>query len=144
MKQRVEEIPDKGEGTDDRDIFVRRRSIMAVNVGEPEIGKSSFAKRIVREMWAEEDPLFNPDLVFFIQFRDVDYESKTDLLQFLDPKAEETCPKREDRGKILEKLDNVYVIMDGWDEGNVELKSKEFKTLCIFSEKKAAGCIEDL
>ena len=68
---------------------------MAVIIGEPGIGKSSLAKRIVREMLAEEDPLFNPYVVFFIRFRYVDYNKETDLLQFLDQNAEETYPRKK-------------------------------------------------
>ena len=147
LKQRVEEIRYKGETAEARDVFRRRLSNMAVIVGEPGIGKSSLAKRMVREMLAEEDPLFNPDVVFFIRFRYVDYEKDTDLLQFLDPTAEATYPKREDRIKILEileELDNVYVIMDGLDEANIELKLNPSKFSSIHSVKKAADFIEDM
>ena len=147
LKQRVEEIPCKGETPQAQQVFLRRHSNMAVVVGEPGIGKSSLAKRIVREMLAEEDPLFNPDVVFFIRFRDVDYENKTGLLQFLDPKAEETYPKIEDRRKIVEKLKklhNVFIIMDGLDEANIELKSNASKVSNILSCKTAARFIEDL
>ena len=147
LKQRVEEIPCKGETPQAQQVFVRRHSNMAVIIGEPGIGKSSLAKRIVREMLAEEDPLFNPYVVFFIRFRDVDYKKETDLLQFLDPNAEATYPKKEDRMKILkelEKLDNVYVIMDGLDEANIELKSNASKFSSIYSHKRAAEFIEDL
>ena len=146
LKQRVEEIPCKGETPQAQQVFLERHSNMAVIIGEPGIGKSSLAKRIVREMLAEEDPLFNPDVVFFIRFRDVDYENKTDLLQFLDPNAEETYPKRKDRMKILEKLKelhNVYIIMDGLDEANIELKSNASK-FSIQSCKTASRFIENL
>ena len=147
LKQRVEEIPCKGETPQAQQVFLRRHSNMAVIIGEPGIGKSSLAKRIVREMLADENPLFNPDVVFFIRFRDVDYENKTGLLQFLDPKAEETCPKIEDRRKILEKLKelhNVYIVMDGLDEANIELKPNASKFSSIHSYKTAAEFIEDL
>ena len=147
LKQRVEEIPCKGETPQAQQVFLRRHSNMAVIIGEPGIGKSSLAKRIVREMLAKEDPLFNPYVVFFIQFRDVDYKKETDLLQFLDPNAEATYQKKEDRIKILkdlEKRDNVYVIMDGLDEANIELKSKASKVSNILSCKTAAEFIEDL
>ena len=147
LKQRVEEIPCKGETPQAQQVFVRRHSNMAVIIGEPGIGKSSLAKRIVREMLTDENPLFNPDVVFFIRFRDVDYENKTGLLQFLDPKAEETYPKIEDRRKILEKLKklhNVFIIMDGLDEANIELKPNASKFSSIHSYKTAARFIEDL
>ena len=147
LKQRVEEIPCKGETPQAQQVFVRRHSNMAVIIGEPGIGKSSLAKRIVREMLAEEDPLFNPYVVFFIRFRDVDYKKETDLLQFLDPNAEAIYPKKEDRLKILkdlEKRDNVYVIMDGLDEANIELKSNASKFSSIHSYKTAGEFIEDL
>ena len=147
LQQRVEEIQYKGETTQAQQVFVRRHSGMAVIVGEPGIGKSSLAKRIVREMWEEEDPLFNSDVVFFIRFRYVDFEKDIDLLQFLDPNVEATYPKRGDRIKILEKLeklDNVYVVMDGLDEANIELKSNTSKFSSIHFEKKAADFIEDL
>ena len=147
LKQRVEEIPCKGDNSPAQQVFLRRHSNMAVVVGEPGIGKSSLAKRIVREMLAEEDPLFNPYVVFFIRFRYVDYKKETDLLQFLDPNAEATYQKKEDRIKILEDLekrDNVYVIMDGLDEANNELKSKASKVSNILSCKTAAEFIEDL
>ena len=116
LKQRVEEIPCKGETPQAQQVFLRRHSNMAVIIGEPGIGKSSLAKRIVREMLAEEDPLFNPDVVFFIRFRDVDYENKTDLLQFLDQNAEATYPKKENRMKILKELEKTRQCLchHGW------------------------------
>ena len=147
LKQRVEEIPCKGETPQAQQVFLRRHSNMAVIIGEPGIGKSSLAKRIVREMLAEEDPLFNPDVVFFIRFRYVDYKKETDLLQFLDPNAEETYQKKEDRMKILkdlEKRDDVYIIMDGLDEANIKLKSTASQFSSIHSYKTAAEFIEDL
>ena len=147
LKQRVEEIPCKGENPQAQQVFIRRYSNMAVIIGEPGIGKSSLVKRIVREMLAEEDPLFNPDVVFFIRFRDIDYKKETDLLQFLDPNAEATYPNKEDRLKILKELktrDNVYVIMDGLDEANIELKSNASKFSSIYANKTAAEFIEDL
>ena len=67
--------------------------------------------------------LYGPiKLIFFVKFRDVDYDVKMNLLQFLAPG--DTIPRTDREQKlILEKVEklkeNVFIVMDGFDEATI-------------------------
>ena len=145
VKQRVDRMNCKGLTADAVKKFQSRHGTVVVISGQPGIGKTTLTKRIVHEMW--ESSLFNPEIVFFIQFRYIDYETKTDLLQFLDSSVEERFPKKKDRMKILNKLkncDNIYIVMDGLDEATTELRMNQPSHCKINSENLAEFYIQNL
>ena len=88
--------------------------------GQAGIGKTTLLKLLVEQMLDPEVRLYQADIVFYLRFRDLDYESNVDLLQFLTnfaPFLSSFSPK--DRGKIIHNLEDsgkVHIIMDGLDE----------------------------
>ena len=134
VKSRVEEMPEKGATSQAVVKFLQRHSNLVFISGQPGIGKSTLIKRMIYEMW--KSSVFTVDIVFFIQFRYVDYEEKTDFLRFLVPNFKHALPKN-DRNNILrklEKIDNVYILMDGLDEATIDPKMKRFKACNIYSD----------
>ena len=94
--------------------------------GQPGIGKSTLSKLLVEKMLDPNVRLYQAKFVFFIRFRDLDYQRHSDLLEFLTNFAPFISSiTSEDRTKIVQHLeasDNVYIIMDGLDEADVDLK----------------------
>ena len=124
-------------------LFVRYGNLVVI-VGQPGIGKSTLTKHMVEEMW--EKSLFNPDLIFFLRFRDVDYQAKTDLLEFFAPYVT-FISNKNDRIEILEKIKNtknIFIIMDGMDEANIDPKMKNAPTYYIDKDFPAEVYIQNL
>ena len=96
--------------------------------GQAGIGKTTLSKVLVQQMLSPELHLYQADLVFFIRFRDLDYQNDLDLLQFLTTSAPFISNlEAEDKEKIIQHLeasDNVYIVMDGLDEATLDLKAK--------------------
>ena len=95
-----------------------QQNIVAV-IGHPGVGKTTLTKNILRQML--ENGLYdNPDFVFYLIFRDIDYSTKTDLLSFLTANSLEVDWKSNQsrRNAVLCRLKNekVVIILDGLDE----------------------------
>ena len=94
--------------------------------GQAGIGKSTLSKLLVEKMLDPIVHLFQAKFVFFIRFRDLDYQQKSDLLEFLTNSAPFISSiTSEDRTKIIQHLevsDNVYIVMDGLDEADIDLR----------------------
>ena len=94
--------------------------------GQAGIGKSTLSKLLVEKMLDPNDPLYQAEFVFFIRFRDLDYQQNYDLLEFLTNSAPFiSIITSEDRTKIIQHLeasDNVCIVMDGLDEAAIDLK----------------------
>ena len=94
-------------------------------VGQAGIGKSTLAKVIVKEILDPQKRLFDASYVFFVNFRDVDYENETNLLELLCTKS--TVFKNMNMSKnelhyvlsVLDDSDDVVILMDGLDEANL-------------------------
>ena len=145
VKNRVANISNKGFNSEAKEKFLKRHENLVVIIGQPGIGKSTLTKRLVEEMWKSK--LYNPDIVFFIQFRVVDYKQKSDLLLFLAPFVEESFPCESERREILKellKLKNIYIIMDGLDESLINFAINDTKIYNICAESNAAGFVQNL
>ena len=118
--------------------FVLSKGNIVYISGQAGIGKSTLSKVLVKEMLDPEINLFEPEVVIFLRFRDVNYKKKTDCLQFLtsslsilknyDEKSREILLKKVD------ECEDVYIVMDGLDEAilgksinlpNCDVNSKE-------------------
>ena len=92
--------------------------------GQAGIGKSTLSKVLIQQMLDPEISLFHADYVFFVRFRDLDYQKDIDLLQFLTASAEFISGiSAENRGEILQLLqasNNAYLVMDGFDEATID------------------------
>ena len=144
VERRVRDIPTKGYNYETEKNFIRKYGNLLLICGRPGVGKTTLTKRMVHEMW--NSSLFEAEIVFLIQFRDLDYEKETDLLEFLIPLPEDFSVK-EDRKKLLQKIercDNVYIMLDGFDEAKIDPKMKNFKRCFIDSRNTAEGFIQNL
>ena len=120
VKRRAQDIPVKGSTDEAINKFLQKHGNMAVISGSPGIGKTTLTKRILYEMWT--GSLSNPEIIFFIRFRELNYKQNTDLLKFLVPLLPENFQNEDNRKiifKRIEKCDNVYIIMDGFDEADI-------------------------
>ena len=94
--------------------------------GQAGIGKSTLSKLLVKKMLDPNVRLYQTEFVFFIRFRDLDYQRNYDLLEFLTNFAPFISSiSSEDRTKIIQHLeasDNVCIVMDGLDEADIDLK----------------------
>ena len=115
--------------------------------GQAGIGKSTLSKLLVKKMLDPNVRLYQAEFVFFIRFRDLDYQQNSDLLQFLTNSAPFISSiSSEDRAKIIQHLegsDNVYIVMDGLDEADIDLKMNSPNTNAA-SHTTAAAFIHHL
>ena len=87
-------------------------------IGQAGMGKTTLSKIILAQVLNE--GLFNVKYVFYLQFRNIDYKAKTNLLSFLTPTF--TFPwiqEEKRRNAVLKKLsqtEEVLLIFDGFDE----------------------------
>ena len=115
--------------------------------GQAGIGKSTLSKFLVEKMLDPNDPLYQAEFVFFIRFRDLDYKQNYDLLEFLTNSASFISSiSSEDRTKIIQHLEasgNIFIMMDGLDEADVDLKMN-YPNISADSHTIAAAFIHNL
>ena len=116
--------------------------------GQAGIGKSTLSKLLVKKM---QDPivrLYQAEFVFFIRFRDLNYQRNYDLLEFLTNSAPFISNiTSKDRTKIirhLEASDSVYIVMDGLDEADIDLRLNYPNINAAASHTRAATFIHHL
>ena len=110
----VEEFFDEAE----KQLKDNQKNVVAV-IGHPGVGKSTLTKEILQKTFKEN--LYKANYVFYLKFRNIDYENETDLLTFL---TTGSLPlkwksKQHRRNAVLRKLEmdeNVLLILDGLDE----------------------------
>ena len=133
VKTLADDFPHSGNTDDARSKFLERHGNLVFISGQPGIGKTTLTKRMLSRMW--EENLFEPNIVFFIRFRNIDFTIETDLLQFLAPEFQ-SIKEIKDRFSIIQKLEdteNVFILMDGLDEANIKMNSFRSFTLCNIS-----------
>ena len=120
---------------------------VALISGQAGIGKSTLSKVLVEKMLNPDVRLYQAEFVFFIRFRDLDYQRNSDLLEFLTNFAPFISSiSSEDRTKIIQHLElnnNVCIVMDGLDEANIDLKIK-YTNINADSHSTAATFIHQL
>ena len=141
VQRQVQKIPAKGTNAEAIKQFSERHGNLVFISGPPGIGKTALTKHIVKEMW--EKSLYGAEIVFYIRFREIDYEGKTDLLGFLAPSFTDNT----NRSCLLEKLqntDNIFIVMDGLDEATSYIKMKQPKISTIFKQATAESFIQNI
>ena len=119
---------------------IQRHSNHVFISGEPGLGKSVLSKVLVQKMLDPSIKLYETEFIFYIRFRDLNYDDKIDFLEFLtmhDPFVSSLAT--EDENKILEHLqtcNSVCIVMDGLDEANI--KSKIIVPKCNILDKATA------
>ena len=115
--------------------------------GQSGIGKSTLSKLLVEKMLDPNVRLYQAEFVFFIRFRDLNYQQNYDLLEFLTNSAPFISSiSNEDRTKIIqhfEASDKVYIVMDGLDEADIDLKMN-YSNINVDSHATAATFIHHL
>ena len=97
--------------------------------GHAGVGKSTLSKVLVQKMLDPDVRLYQAEFVFLIRFRDLDYHiNSLDLFQFLTNSTLFISNViSEDQGQIIQHLeasDNVYIVLDGLDEADLDLRMK--------------------
>ena len=94
--------------------------------GQTGTGKSTQSKLLVEKMLDPNVRLYQAEFVFFIRFRDLNYQQNYDLFEFPTNFAPFiSSVSSEDQTKIIQHLetsDKVYIVMDGLDEADIDLK----------------------
>ena len=126
-QQQAEQTSKKCSSPEAKKKHVTRYGNLVFVAGQAGIGKSTFTKLLAKEIVHPKIRLFNAEYLFFLRFRDVDYDIQTDLLLFLTSSAS-SVPNHssEERKSILRQLqksDSVYIIMDGLDEATIDLET---------------------
>ena len=123
-----------------KDKQIQRHSNHVFISGEAGLGKSVLSKVLVQKMLDPSIKLYKAEFIFYIRFRDLNYDEKIDFLEFLtmrDPFFSSMAA--EDKNKILEhlqKCSSVSIVMDGLDEANI--KSKISVPKCNILDKATA------
>ena len=124
-----------------------RYSNLAFISGQAGIGKSTLSKLLVMQMLNPDVYLYEAEFVFYLRFRDLDYESDLDLLQLLTNSSsfvsDLTLEERINILKHLEACDNVLMVMDGLDEATINLR-KQVRRCNVSSNTTAANFILNL
>ena len=129
--------------------IIRYGNVVLIS-GQAGIGKSTLSKLLVEKMLDLNNPLYQAEFVFFIRFRDLDYQRNYDLLEFLTNFSPFIFSiTSEDRTKIIQRLvaiDNVCIVMDGLDEADIDLKmnypninADSYTTAAIFIHHLLSG-----
>ena len=121
-------------------------NVVAV-IGQAGIGKTTLTKLLVQKMLCE--GLYDAEYVFYLRFRDIDYQSNMTFIQFLtknSPFANDIA--KEDLKQLLRKVSEskkVCIVCDGFDESVVKRKSKPLQGKCtIYDKVKAETFIKHL
>jgi len=116
-------------------------------IGQAGIGKTTLSKRILKDIIGPYN-LFGSKYVFYLQFRDVDYEDDTNLLSFLTrflPLSWITNDKRRNAVlQLLSKEPDVIVIMDGFDEAIMEVGENFPPLTHLFANEKPGVIIKNI
>ena len=97
-------------------------------IGQAGIGKTSLTKKLLRQIIDE--GLFKSNYVFYLQFRELDYDKETNLLGFLAKSLSlswiNNLPRRNAVINELSSRNDVILIMDGFDEAVIDVSSSTF------------------
>ena len=119
---------------------IQRHSNHVFISGEPGLGKSVLSKVLVQKMLDPSVKLYETEFIFYIRFRDLNYDDKMDFLEFLTMHdLYFSSMATEEKNKILEhlqKCSRVSIVMDGLDEANI--KSKIIVPKCNILKKATA------
>lgn len=114
-------------------------------LGQAGIGKSTLSKTILLKVCQKK--LYDSKYVFFFQFRDIDLKNKSSLLEFLAPSiASDWLKEQRIRDAVLtelEKSEEVCIIMDGYDEANME-RFEKCKPVNIHGKETADSFIKNI
>ena len=107
-------------------------------IGQAGIGKTSLTKKLLRQIIDE--GLFESNYVFYLQFRELDYDKETNLLNFLAKSLSVTwinnSPRRNAVINELSSRNDVILIMDGFDEAVIDVSSPTVPKITVNDNAK--------
>ena len=119
--------------------FIQVHSNVVGILGQVGCGKSTLAKTILNRVVGEEH-LYEIDSIFYFQFRDINYNDKTNLLKFLSPTlTTDWMNDKQRRDAVLKQIQDsnkVIIIMDGLDETKIDF-TRNYHKVSIHDETTA-------
>ena len=113
-----------------KEHFIQVHSNVVGIVAQAGCGKSTLAKTIFNRVVGKEH-LYGVDSIFYFEFRDINYNDKTNLLKFLSPTlATDWMTDKNRRDAVLKQVqdsDKVIIIMDGLDEAKIDFTKNHHK-----------------
>ena len=113
-----------------KEHFIQVHSNVVGILGQAGCGKSTLAKTILSRVVGEEN-LYGVDSIFYFEFRDINYNDKTNLLKFLSPTLTSDWMKDEQRRdavlKQIQDSNKMIIIMDGLDEAKIDFTRNHHK-----------------
>ena len=96
--------------------------------GEAGMGKTTLTKQLLQQALDKDKPLYNAEYVFYVPFRNLNYKKETSFLHFLAPSSlpSKFTNNHKMMNMLLDELndcDNVCLIMDGFDEADLNFDS---------------------
>ena len=115
-------------------------------IGQAGIGKTTLSKTILRKILKEN--MFDVEFIFYLQFREVEFEEKMDLLTFLTKalslRWRNDQKRRDNVLAALSKNPKVILIMDGLDEAIMNVSDKTVPLTNLHDEVKPAVFIKNI
>ena len=113
-----------------KEHFIQVHSNVVGILGQAGCGKSTLAKTILSRVVGEEN-LYGVDSIFYFEFRNINYNDKTNLLKFLSPTLTSDWMKDEQRRdavlKQIQDSNKMIIIMDGLDEAKIDFTRNHHK-----------------
>ena len=107
-------------------------------IGQAGIGKTSLTKKLLRQIIDE--GLFESNYVFYLQFRELDYDKETNLLDFLAKSLSLSWINNSSRRnaviKELSSRNDVILIMDGFDEAVIDVSHSTVSKITVYDNAK--------
>ena len=107
-------------------------------IGQAGIGKTSLTKTLLQKII--DDGLFETSYVFYLQFRELDYDKETNLLSFLAKSLSFSWVNNSfRRNAVIKELcsrNDVIVIMDGFDEAVIDASASIFPKITVYDLAK--------
>ena len=111
-------------------------------IGQPGMGKTTFTETLLKD-YAKDHKLYDSKLVFYLKFRNIDYNRESNILQFL--------LQRFDKDKVydalldrLESSSETLIIMDGLDEAKIDWSKQDFSEINIRNKNTAEVFIKNI